>query len=111
MYLLSFDVRNKVLNRSHESHHCTLSAQAQLGKGKPYRSRKELNTPHVNRLQWLTASGRVTMNGSVQKNWPLYVMDRLSLWTGSGQCKLIGSHTQATVMDEWPLWQVLHRKI
>lgn len=50
-YLLSFDVRNKVLNRSHESHHCTLSAQAQLGKGKPCRSRNELNTPHVNRLQ------------------------------------------------------------
>ncbi len=50
-YLLSFDVQNKVLNRSHESHHCTMSAQAQLGKGKPYRSRKELNTPHVNRLQ------------------------------------------------------------
>ena len=49
--LLSFDVRNKVLNRSHESHHCTLSTQAQLGKGKPCGSRNELNTPHVNRLQ------------------------------------------------------------
>ena len=49
--LLRFDVRNKVLNRSHESHHCTLSAQAQLGKGKPCRSRNELHTPHVNRLQ------------------------------------------------------------
>ena len=49
-YLLSFDVRNKVLNRSPESHHCTLSAHAQLGKGKQCLSRNELNTPHVNRL-------------------------------------------------------------
>ena len=48
-HLLSFDVRKKVL-RSHVSHHCTLSAPAQLGKGKLCRSRKELNTPHVNRL-------------------------------------------------------------
>ena len=47
------------------------------------------------------------MNGSVQNNWPLYVMDRLSLWTGSGQCKLIGSHSgllKMTVMYRWPLW-------
>ena len=50
-YLPSFDVRNKVLNRSHESHHCPLRAQAQLGKRKPCHSRNELNTPHVNRLQ------------------------------------------------------------
>ena len=44
-YLLSFDVRNKVLNRSHESH------QAQLGIGKPCHCQNKLNTPHVNRLQ------------------------------------------------------------
>ena len=50
-YLLSFDVRKKVLNRIHESNHCTLSAQAQLGKGKPCRCRNELNTHRVNRLQ------------------------------------------------------------
>ena len=34
-------------------------------------------------------------------------MDRLSLWTGSGQCKLIGSHSgllKMTVMYRWPLW-------
>ena len=65
----------------------------QLGKGKPCRCQNMLNTPRVNRLQCTAASGRVTMNGSVQTNWPLYVMDRLSLWIGSGQCKLIGSHS------------------
>ena len=50
-YLLSFDVRNGILNRSHESHHCTLSAQSQLCKRKPCRSRNELITAHLNRLQ------------------------------------------------------------
>ena len=34
-------------------------------------------------------------------------MDRLSLCTGSGQCKLIGSHSRLlkmTVIYRWPLW-------
>ena len=68
-YLLSFDVRNKVLNRSHESHNCPLSTQAQLCEGrKPCCCRNEVNTPRLNILQCMAASGRVTMNGSVQKN-------------------------------------------
>ena len=57
-YLFSFYVRNKVLNRSPESHHCTLSAQAQLGKGKPCRCRNELNTHRLNILQNLQCTER-----------------------------------------------------
>ena len=107
-YLHSFDVWNEILNRSHEWHQCrpTLSAQAHLCKRKPCRSRNELRFIGID-CNVLTASSRVTMNGSVQNNWPLYVMDRLSLWTGSGQWKLIGSHSgllKMTVMYRWPLW-------
>ena len=76
-YLLGFDVRNKVLNRNHESHHCILSAQAQLGKGRRCRCQNELNTPHVNRLQCTDRKRQGDYEWFGPKNLPLYVMDRL----------------------------------